>query len=90
MLCRKETPEQRKKRLARFMRGFSEVYNSAKRNPSVSGTQPSLNRMMDAAGSDSGKKYRVSAPAVQFGWEPRRDGQAHPDERKDYWLPNRG
>lgn len=52
-------------------RDIRDALADQRRNPSVSGSMPSENRLRDAAGSDSGKLYRVSGPATQFGMPGR-------------------
>ena len=57
---------------------IAQVYNSNKRNPSVSGSVPSDIRNIEAAGSDSVKKFRLSGPGTPFGmtWVKTRNEPA--------------
>lgn len=66
--------QQEDKRKAKFMRGFREVYRSALKNPSTSGSASHEARFKDASGSDLHKAYTVSKPATPFG-EPGRSGK---------------
>lgn len=75
------------KRPAAHFADVGRVMRDSMRNPSTSGSMHHTARTVDAAGSDTGRAYKLSAPQVKFGWSGRRDSQAHPDQRRDYWLP---
>src|SRR5258706_15751792 len=64
---------------------LGKVMRSHMRNPSTTGTMPSRVRTVDAAGSDTGRAYKLSGPAVKFGWRAQRGGSSHADERRNYW-----
>lgn len=68
---------------------LAKVMRSHMRNPSTTGTMPNHVRAVDAAGSDTGRAYKLSGPAVRFGWTGRSKGQQHADQRHDYWLPTK-
>lgn len=60
----------------KFMRGFASVYAAHTRNPATSGSVTSEARLRDAAGSDSGKKYRLSGPGTPVGMRWNKTGNA--------------
>lgn len=59
-----ETPEQRERRRAKFLRTLPQVMREHMRNPSVSGTMHAQMRLVDGAGSDTRKAYKLSGPAT--------------------------
>ena len=63
-----KNPYPRAKKPSRFKpQDILSVLSDARRNPSVSGSVPSDVRLREAAGSDSGKKYKLSGMATPVG-----------------------
>lgn len=67
-ISRLKDPFPRAKPKSRFAdKLIAEVIRQALRNPATSGSVPGDVRLREAAGSDAGKKYKLSGMATPFG-----------------------